>query len=65
MKLSPIRQALRAIRFILAVAILALMFAGMVKVWIALPLYVSLWIAFMAVDAPIAWNEHEKKSEEK
>lgn len=63
MKRSPIRQALRAIRFILAVAILALMFAGMVNVWIAAGLYVALWIAFMAVDAPIAWKEHEKSEE--
>ena len=56
-KRSPIRQFLRLVRFVIAIRILTSMWQGKIEWWIALLLYLFLWIVFIAIDAPIAYRE--------
>lgn len=50
------RQALRFIRFLIAIPLLRAAFAGEINGWVALFAYIGVWIVFLFVDALIVYN---------
>jgi O-antigen ligase len=55
-KQSLPRQALRFVRFLIAIPILKAAFAGEINGWIALFSYIGVWIVFLLVDALIVYS---------
>lgn len=60
-KRSPIRQFIRAVRFIIGVSILVCIFTGNLYWPIGLLSYALLWLAFILIDAPLKYQEDKNR----
>jgi hypothetical protein len=57
-KQSLPRQALRFLRFLIAIPLLRAAFAGEINGWVALFSYIGVWIVFLLVDGLMAPWRH-------
>jgi hypothetical protein len=59
-KQSLPRQALRFVRFLIAIPLLRAAFAGEINGWVAIFSYIGVWIVFLLVDALTVYNSPEE-----